>query len=339
MKTTLVLAISLLTFLACSQESTISTQVKLSPLPDSSKIIFHIDNYIYAMDEDGSNLTQISFDDSYTLEHVAVSYDRTKLVSNYFSDPARGGLSSKMLLYDLVQKTVTPLVPDFEMAGNGGVDWDENGYIYFAAVAEFPYENPQTIPEFQANAAANDIYRVKFDGTDLQNLTNTIDRGEADVSVSPDGLTIAYMATDITDPEDSVTEIWKRNTDGQQPELLFTGGKDRVSSVHDPEISPDGKSVVFSQVNNEVPPVFPENPLANTAHDVIRLDFITHQQMKVTVPGPISIAPDWQGDTMLFLEITDKPPFPHAGIATIKSDGTGYKLIKNGSNIGKWIPE
>lgn len=327
------------TFLACSQENDTNSRIELTALPPSAKIIFHRDNYIHAMDEDGGNETQISFDNSYTFEHVAVSYDRTKIVANYFSDPSIGGQSSKLVLYDLVNKTVTSLLTDFAMAGNGGVDWDDQGYIYFAGVAKLPYENPQTIAEFQANAGANDIYKIKFDGTDLQNLTNTIDKGEADVSVSTDSQFIAYMATDIVDPENTFTEIWKRNADGQNPQLLFMGGKDRVSSVHDPEISPDGSSVVFSQVNNTVPPVFPENPLANTAHDVIRFDFINGKDIKVlTEPGPISIAPDWQGDKVLFLEITDKPPFPHAGIAIVNSDGTGYKLIKNGTNIAKWIP-
>jgi len=326
-------------FLACSQENDTNSRIELTALPPSAKIIFHRDNYIHAMDEDGGNETQISFDNSYTLEHVAVSYDRTKIVANYFSDPSIGGQSSKLLLYDLVNKTVTSLLTDFIMAGNGGVDWDQQDYIYFAGVKELPFENPQTISEYQANAAANDIYKVKFDGTNLQNLTNTLNRGEADVSVTPNGLSISYMATNIVDPENTFTEIWKRNADGQEPLLLFTGGKDRVSSVHDPEISPDGNSVVFSQVNNNGPPVFPENPLANTAHDIIRLDFADTENIQViTEPGPISIAPDWQNDKVLFLEITDKPPFPHAGIALVNTDGTGYQLIKNGTNIAKWIP-
>ena len=325
--------------LACSQEQPPQIQQNLNELPESSKIIYHKDNFIYAMDADGANETQISFDNTFTLEHVAVSNDRTKLIANYFSDPAIGGQSSKLLLYDLVNKTVSPLLPDFAMAGNGGVDWDSQGYIYFAGVQEFPYANPRTIPEFQANAGANDIYRVRYDGSGLQNLTNTTERGEADVSMSPDGETIAYMATVIADPENTYTEIWKRNVNGEQAELLFTGGEDRVSSVHDPEISPDGKSVVFSQVNISVPPVFPDNPLANTAHDIIRLDFENGQMVNaITNPGPISIAPDWQNDTVLFLEIIDKPPFPHAGIAIVKSDGSGYRLIKNGANIAKWIP-
>ena len=242
-------------------------------------------------------------------------------------------------MYNIIKKKRTNLLPEFEMAGNGGVDWDKNDNIYFAGVAELVFNNPMTISEFKANAGANDIYKMKYDGSGLQNLTNTTEYGEADVSLSPDNLTISYMATNIADPENSFTEIWKRDITSANPLLLFVGGKDRVSSVHDPEISPDGNFVVFSRVNIEVDPVFPDNPWANTAHDIIKLNLNTNELAIITDPGPISIAPDWTNDKILFLDITDKTNPPHAGLATINTDGTGYKLIKNGTNIGKWIPE
>jgi Tol biopolymer transport system component len=313
--------------------------VEINAIPASAKIIFHKDNSIYTMDENGENMTQITYDDSFTLEHVALSYDKTKIVCNYFSDLSVGSQSSKMILYDIIKKTRTHLLSEFETAGNGGVDWDKNDNIYFSGVAELLFSNPRTIPEFKANAGANDIYKMKYDGTGLQNLTNTTEYGEADVSLSPDNKSISYMATNIADPENSFTEIWKRDIDGTNPLLLFVGGKDKVSSVHDPEISPDGNYVVFSRVNNDVEPVFPDNPWANTAHDIIKLNLNTSELMIVTEPGPISIAPDWTNDKILFLDITDKTNPPHAGLATINSDGTDYKLIKNSTNIGKWIPE
>jgi Tol biopolymer transport system component len=313
--------------------------VEINAIPASAKIIFHKDNSIYTMDENGENMTQITYDDSFTLEHVALSYDKTKIVCNYFSDLSVGSQSSKMILYDIIKKTRTHLLSEFETAGNGGVDWDKNDNIYFSGVAELLFSNPRTIPEFKANAGANDIYKMKYDGTGLQNLTNTTEYGEADVSLSPDNQSISYMATNIADPENSFTEIWKRDIDGTNPLLLFVGGKDKVSSVHDPEISPDGNFVVFSRVNTDVEPVFPDNPWANTAHDIIKLNLNTSELMIVTEPGPISIAPDWTNDKILFLDITDKTNPPHAGLATINSDGTDYKLIKNSTNIGKWIPE
>lgn len=327
---------------SCNDDDTnLTTEqtVEINTIPSTAKIIFHKDNIIYTMDDNGENMTQITYDDSFTLEHVALSYDRTKIVCNYFSDLSVGSQSSKMILYDIIKKTRIHLLPEFEMAGNGGVDWDKNDNIYFAGVAELIFTNPWAISEFKANAGANDIYKMKYDGTSLQNLTNTTEYGEADVSLSPDNRSISYMATNIADPENSFTEIWKRDLRGTNPLLLFIGGKDRISSVHDPEISPDGNFVVFSRVNSDVDPVFPNNPLANTAHDIIKLNLITDELTIVTRPGPISIAPDWYSDKILFLDISDKTDPPHAGLATINTDGTEYKLVKNGTNIGKWIPD
>ena len=318
----------------------IDKTIKISPIPASAKIIFHENNFIYVMDENGGNITQITFDNSYVLEHVAVLNDRTKIVANYWSDSSIGGQSSKLLLYDLTNKTLTHFLPGFAMAGNGGVDWDSNGYIYFAGVSVLPYPHPATVGEFKANAEANDIYRIKFDGTGLQNLTNSVNRGEADVSVSPDSRYISHMATNITKPDSSFTEIWKRDIDGSNPKLIYVGGRDRSGSVHDPEISPDGNYVVFSRVNNSVAPVFPYLPAANTAHDIIRLNMNdTSDVFVITQPGPISIIPDWKSNQIIFLEITDKTNPPHAGTAIINSDGTGYRLIENGSSSAKWIPD
>ena len=344
MKNPTYLSLLMLCIFSCSDNNEelclIDKTIQINPIPGNAKIIFHENNYIYVMDENGGYITQITFDNSRVLEHVAVLKDRTKIVANYWSNTSTGGQSSRLLLYDLTKKTLTHLLPGFIMAGNGGVDWDNNGYIYFAGVFQLPYPDPSTVAEFKANAEANDIYRMKFDGTGLQNLTNSLNRGEADVSVSPDNKYISYMATNITKPDSSFTEIWKRSIDGNNPQLIFVGGKDRVNSVHDPEISPDGNYVVFSRVNNSVAPVFPNLPAANTAHDIVRVNLNnTSDVFVITQPGPISITPDWKDDQIIFLEITDKTNLPHAGTAKINSDGTNYRLIKNGSNIAKWIPD
>ena len=262
------------------------------------------------------------------------------MVANYFSNPERVGPSSKLILFDLPNKTISFPLAHFKMAGNGGVDWDDNGYIYFAAVDELPFTNPSNLMEHKANAAANDIYRMNIDGTALQNLTNSSDRGEADVSVAPDGRHISYMATNIANAPATFTEIWTRGVDGSDPKLVYIGGEDRISSVHDPEISPDGNYVVFSKVNSNVAPVFPDNPLANTAHDIFRVALSDNgDEQMLTTPGSISITPDWKGNTILYLEITDKTNSPHAGLVLINADGTGYRLLRNGANIGKWIPD
>jgi hypothetical protein len=310
--------------------------VRLGRIPASAEIIYHHDGYVFVMDGDAGHNTQITFEAGKHLEHVAASYDRKRVVANWFADPSRGGMSSRLVLWDLEAGTETELLPNFKMAGNGGVEWDPWGYIYFAGVEADPHSRPKNRAEFVANMAANDVWKVKWDGTGLQRLTRTTDRGEADVSVSEDGSMVSYMATKIQRPKD-ITEIWISRSDGSERRLLFTGGEMRVTSVHDPEFSPDNRKVIFSQVNPKHRN-FPDNPAANTAHDIYVINADGSGFRRLTKPGPISVIPDWQGSRILFLEMSDKGSRPFFGISMMNGDGSGYGRLKSGANIAKWIP-
>ena len=317
--------------------STAPKRVRLARIPDSAEIVFHDDQLIYVMDAAGGNITQITFDRGRHLEHVAVSHDRRRIVVNYFADPGRGHQSSKVVVFDLEAGTEYALVPQFRMAGNGGVDWDPAGNIYFAGVERWPFDRPDSREQLIANAGANDVYRVRYDGSDLRRLTHTGDRGEADVSVAADGTRIAYMATYIDPPNDS-TEIWVNSSDGSSPQLVYEGGKVGVESVHDPELSPDGTEVIFSKVNPDYKN-FASVPTANTAHDLYRVRLDGSGLWRVTEPGPISVIPDWAGNQVLFLLLTDRAAPPFRGIAVMYSDGSGLRQINSRANIAKWIPE
>ncbi len=310
------------------------TTVKLGKIPSSAEIIYHADGFIYVMDIDGNNATQITFEHPRHWEHVAASYDRRRIVAN---ERGPGANDSRLWLFDLHDGTETPLLPQFKMAGNGGVDWDAQGFVYFAALEKEVRPNPKTAADFVANAGANDIYKVRYDGTQLTRLTNTPDRGEADVSVSADGKFITYMATKIAPPDGDTTEIWMANSDGTNRRLVYAGGKPRVRSVHDPEFSPDGTHLVFSQVNPNFTN-FPSDPNANTAHDLYIINIDGSGLTRVTPPGPISIIPDWKGNWILYLELTDKTDPPYRGISLIHPDGSGHQHIKNNANIAKFIP-
>lgn len=316
--------------------STTPQSVRLSKIPESAEIVFHHNELIYVMDSNGENITQLTFDKGRHLEHVAVSYDRKRVVANYFANPSQGHRSSRLVLFDLEQGTQRGLVPFFLMAGNGGVEWDRDGFIYFAGVEREPFENPRGRDEFIANAAANDVYKVKYDGSGLKRLTWTDKRGEADVSVSEDGTMVSYMATYIDPPDDS-TEIWVNSSDGDDPVLVYVGGKMKVSSVHDPELSPDNSEVIFSRVNPAFKN-FPSDPNADTAHDLYRVRLDGSGLQRVTEPGPISVVPDWVDDRVLFLLLTDRERPPFGGIAVMNSDGTELRRINSKANIAKWIP-
>jgi Tol biopolymer transport system component len=320
---------------AAAPRSRGTRQTRLVAIPPSAAIVFHRGERIYVMDADGGNVTQISFEGGRHLEHVAVSYDRRRIVANYFADPSRGGASSRLVLFDLEAGTETDLLPDFEMAGNGGVEWDPAGNIYFAGVQSTPVAAPRSRAEFIRNAAANDVWRVRWDGSNLQRLTNTPEHGEADVSVSADGRFITYMATHIDPPNDS-TQIWMSASDGSGRRLVYQGGKMRESSVHDPEFSPDGRTIVFSKVNPDFHN-FRNDPNANTAHDLWMIGTDGSGLRRVTQPGPISVIPDWVDSKILFLELTDRGGV-YRGVSVVNPDGSGYRRLRDDANIAKWIP-
>lgn len=312
---------------------------RLEKIPASAAISFHRHGFIWVMDEDGKNAHQISFEKPQgAWEHVAVSFDRRYVAANEQMPNPKGlpGGISRLWLFDLQKGTRTRLVPSFDSAGNGGVDWDRRGYIYFAAKEKDAVPNPRVPGDYRANAGENDVYRIKPDGSGLQRLTRTPNLGEADVSISEDGSMIAYVVGNI--PLD-VIEIWVARSDGSQARLAVRGGPNRVSSVHDPEFSPDNKQLVFSRVNSEVPPNFPDNPDANTAHDIYRANIDGSNLTRLTQPGHISIAPDWARGKVLLLDISEKERAAGLAVMNPVTPDQKPRLIDNDANIGKWIPE
>jgi len=311
---------------------------RVAAIPPDATIIAHRDGFVFAMDSAG-NETQITFDEARSWEHVAVSFDRRFVVGNeQLPNPTGepGGLS-RLWIYDLEKGTVARLLPGFITAGNGGVDWDREGYIDFAAKHRNPFPDPRTIDEFRANAGANDIYRVRYDGSGLQRLLTTPMAGEADVSISEDGSLVAYVSQPVTVSVPH-TEIHVMNADGSNPRVVYVAGVAGIASAHDPETSPDNRRVVFSIVNSSVPPNFPNNPAANTAHDIWQIDLDGARLLRLTRPGPISIAPDWKGSTILYLDISESDRY--AGVSLVDPDTTEQtpRRIRPGMNIAKWIP-
>lgn len=304
----------------------------MKPVPADAAIVYHEGGFFFVMDAGGGNHTQITFEEPRMWEHVAISFDRRFAVANEQLPNPTGepGGFSRLWLFDLQSGTVAQLLPNFVTAGNGGVDWDRNGFIYFAA-------KERNLEDFRASAGANDIYRIRYDATGLQRLLNTPLAGEADVSISEDGTLVAYVSQPL-DASTPHTEIWVMSSDGSNPRRVFVAGEVRVASAHDPETSPDNTKVVFSIANSSVPPNFPQNPDANTAHDIWQMNIDGTGARRLTRPGPISIAPDWKGSSILYLDISEADRY--AGISLVRPDETEQVQvrIKAGANIAKWLP-
>lgn len=297
--------------------------VKLGKLPDSAEVVYHGENgYIYVMDRNGQNVEQITFGRSRRFEHAAISYDRRYLVANEHGDPKRPSI---LWLFDLQNGTEVQLVPNFAIAGEGGVDWDPQGFIYFAGLTE------------QRRGPNTDIYRIKFDGTGLQRLTQG-GAAHFDVSTSSDGRLICYVKVVKIGTPEMYTELWMAASNGDNARLVYRAGKVRVASAHDPEFSPDNKKIVFSMVNSSVPPNFPKHAEGSTAHDLYTINIDGTGLARLTEPGPISIIPDWKGDLIVYTELSDRGNY--RGTAVVSANGKDQKPRRTmrGANSAKWIP-
>lgn len=307
-----------------------------APIPDSAEVVYFFAGHVYTMDARGGHITQITFGSPPVRlwEHVAVSYDHRYVVGNEHRSPLEplpGGMSS-LWLFDLEARSQSQLVPHFQSAGNGGVTWDRDGFIYFAGREAGPGTFGTSDP---FGGGANDIYRIKADGTSLQRLTNTPDRGEADVGISADGKTIAWVAQPIGE---NYTELWTARSDGRDPRLAFRSGEIGVASAHDPEPSDNGRFLAFSIVNEKVPPNFCQYPWACTAHDIHVLDLRTNELRRVTKPGPISIAPNWRGNHIVYTELNDEREYLGAAIVRGDSEDQVPRRIHHDASAPKWIP-
>ncbi len=313
--------------------------VILAQIPTGAEIVYHKDMFIYVMDLAGEIDGQITFENPRVWEHAAVSYDGRYIVANEQLPNPQGiaGGFSRLWLFDLEESTEARLVPDFVTAGNGGVDWDSEGFIYFAGKAEDIVTDPMTPEDFMKNAGANDIYKIKYDGTELTRLADTPTIGEADVGVSDDGTMLAYVAIKV-DELDNQVDIWVMSTDGTNPHMIIEGGPNGVTSVHDPEFSDDNKRVFFSRVNPDVPPNFPNIPAANTAHDIYGCKLDGTDCLRLTKPGPISIVPNVKGNLVAYLEINEAGMYAGGSIVTTDGEDQLPIRIKENANMPKWIP-
>lgn len=325
-----------------ARDSLIGTpvEVRVSPVPASAEIVFHSNGFVYSMDSSGQSVAQITFDSPRNWEHVAVSRDLkfiagNEQLSNPTGDP---GGHSVVWLIDLEKGTETQVLPGFVSVGNGGASWDAEGYIYFAAKDHDPVPNPRPPADLVADALANDIYRIRFDGTGLHRLFHSSDGAEADVRVSEDGTLVSFIKVVLNPVAGDHTEVWVMDRDGANPRQVYVGGRLGELSVHDPEVSPDDTQVAFSKANPNFKN-FPDNPAANTAHDIWVVNLDGTGLRRLTKPGPISIIPHWRDHQILYAELNEAAHY--IGTSMVSADGTDQSPTRllAGASAPRWIPK
>lgn len=303
----------------------------VNAIPDSAEIVTSIDGYIYVMDRNGKALTQIT-NVRHDFVHTSVSFDRLYITGQ----EAKSGRSF-IYLYDLAQGTETQLLPDYSSIGDGGVDWDPSGYIYFGAAKK--------------SGALPDLCRIHLSGAGFECLTQTERVSDGDVSVSNDGTKLVFIKGNpqivngklqIVDGFPVVlNEIWTMNTDGTNPKMVYRSGRVAragLGGVADPEFSPNDKQIVFSEENYDGLPNG-EGPLA-TAHDIWVIGLDGSGRRRLTKPGPISIAPDWKDDVIIYQEYDGKTKI--TANSKVSADGTDQvptHIRKDAGGFPKWIPK
>lgn len=82
---------------------------------------------------------------------------------------------------------------------------------------------------------------------------------------------------------------------------------------------------------------FPNNPLANTAHDLYVINLDGTGLRRVTRPGPISVLPNWKDNLILYTEINEAAQY--AGISIVSDQGSDQlpERIRSGPRAPNWI--
>jgi len=348
MRTTLVTAACAAALVACSRREPAPADlsgplvgethaVRLGALPDDAAIVFtsmrwrddphrFVNWELYARDLAGAHVARLTFDGQ-SHQHAAVAPDHRHVATNRM--PKEPWNDLELWVLDLAAQTETRFVPTFASAGNGGVDWGPDGWLYFAA-------RPTKHASF-------DIFRARLDGSAIEQLTRSPE-DDYDVGVSEDGTRIAWVRVQGRTPFFRKTEIWVANADGSSPVRVYDGGPKYGRNGgfplggYDPEFSPDGHSVVFSHVNEGF------DNFGMGAQDLWIGAADGSGSHPVHPPtGALRMIPDWEYDLLLFTEFSQFDQY--VGLATMRPDGsdvrrldTGLRDPWDGGRHGKFVP-
>jgi Tol biopolymer transport system component len=310
---------------------------QLGALPEDAAIVFtsmrwryaphaFVNWELYARDLSGAQVERLSFDGQ-SHQHAAVAPDHRHVATNRM--PREPWNDLELVVLDLEAQTETRFVPSFQSAGNGGVDWGRDGWLYFAA-------RPTKRDSF-------DLFRARLDGSAIEQLTQTSE-DDYDVAVSDDGTRIAWVRVQGRTPFFRKTEIWVANADGTSPLRVYDGGPKWGRSGgfplggYDPEFSSDGRSVVFSHTDEE------HDNFEMGAQDlwVGATDGSGVRPLHAPT-GALRMIPDWRGDRLLFTEFNQFEQY--VGLVTMRTDGsdvrrldTDLRALWDGGRHGKFIP-
>jgi Tol biopolymer transport system component len=296
-------------------------------------------NELYACTADGRTLTRITHHRK-LYNHFAVSPDRKRIAAGRHEHGDTNGNGrveafdrKTLMVMDLENKQEWALVPELD-AAFGGVDWTPDGRYIIASIRVL---------------GRMDIYRIRPDGTGMENLTKNLGKllGSnrphfvSDVSVSSDGKWIVFL---YTAAKGTPTRIVRMKLDGSEAGFVTDGGGADAKHAggqwgpgdFDPEMSPDGRRICFQRATNAHLSSF-----RVASHDIMTIQIDGSGLKRLSGPDNKAVHGicDWSdNDRIVFSEWNEQDRW--TGAVMVNPDGSGYHRIAGlaGCTWVRWIP-
>jgi Tol biopolymer transport system component len=219
---------------------------RIQPLPPAAEILFlsnrdtnNRTKEVYTMDADGKNVTRITYTDEH---HFLVGIDNTKtylVVTRADTDtenPKGLGDEDQKSLWVINVKTGEEIrLTDTGNMAEGDSFSPDGQWVVFWMVVK--------------GEKTSDLYKIRRDGSDLVQLTDTPGTHEFDPAWSNDGKKIAFNYYD-TETNRFVLKIM--DADGKNVKTVYDGGAGVATDYfppgnYDPSWSPDDQWIVFER--------------------------------------------------------------------------------------------
>ncbi len=287
-----------------------------STLPDiPGRIAFHSGRTgnldIWLMNANGTGLQQLTHSPERDIE-PAWSPDGQKIV---FTSGRDNPQYVQLYVMDGEGNNQQPLMP-FSPANQLSPRWSPDGeWVVF-------FSNPQVNGQVWF-----DIYKVRSDGAELTNLSNTPGNNFMP-DWSPDGSRIVF-----TSERDGNRELYVMNADGSNQVQITDSSADEVR----PRWSSDGNTIIFESNRDGTSNIYKmDAPPVEGAmmEDTVRL---------LTFPGFNDVAPDWavNGEMIVFGSDRDAEGGANWEVYIMDADGDNAVRLTNDPEIdrfGAWTP-
>ena len=277
---------------------------------------------VMAVAADGSGLQQLTTcareSPPCDMLEVAPSPDRNRLVAVRTTPDAEAGANA-LYFMDLARSVQQIIVSKRRVES---ADWSADGsFLLYSTV------NPQTQNE--------DLFTSNPDGTNEQNLTDSLDVRERSARIDPFARTAAFERLDAS----GVSRIYLFRetaiTSGPAGGDLLPGTPYVVGSDATPSFSPDSSQLVFRRLTGV------GNGGLGT-WDLMTIAVATGSTPRALVSGPLyRSAADWSSAGILYVETNVTAGT--AELVLIQPDGSGRKVLRSeaaGYRMGapRWLP-